>query len=97
MDAASIVLMRSNLEDVVVAFDISRVTYRRIIANFFFAYSYNVVSVATLLLVAHPVIRIMHPPLWTAPQVLAVLLRPPCLALSVLHWTLPHCRRWPSP
>ncbi|GFH12845.1 uncharacterized protein HaLaN_08607 [Haematococcus lacustris] len=40
--AAQVVLMRNNLEDVVVAFDVSRRTFRRILTNFGWAYGYNV-------------------------------------------------------
>ena len=43
MAAADVVLMRDSLEDVVVAFHISRVTFRRILLNFVWAYGYNIV------------------------------------------------------
>ncbi len=43
IDAASIVLMRSKLGDVLVAFDLSRACYNRIIMNFVWAYGYNLV------------------------------------------------------
>jgi cation transport ATPase len=37
----------SCVQDVVVAFDVARRTYRRILLNFGWAYGYNVVSCAT--------------------------------------------------
>lgn len=41
MDAASIVLVRSNLSDVLTAIDLSRTVYRRILINFMWALGYN--------------------------------------------------------
>lgn len=46
VEAASVVLMRSNLEDVVTAFDVSGATFHRILLNFVWAYGYNVVGVS---------------------------------------------------
>ena len=57
--------MRSSLEDVVVAFDLSRVTYRRIIANFFYAYTYNVVAIPIAAGALYPFIGVLLPP-WVA-------------------------------
>lgn len=57
--------MRSNLEDVVVAFDISRVTYHRIIANFIYAYSYNIIAIPLAAGALYPVTGVLMPP-WVA-------------------------------
>ena len=45
LEAADVVLVRSNLHDVVVAFHLSSVVYRRIVLNFALALCYNVISV----------------------------------------------------
>ena len=42
-DAADIVLMKSDLWDVIAAIDLSRVTFRRIRLNFVWALGYNIV------------------------------------------------------
>ena len=42
MEAANIVLMNSNLKDVVLALDISKIALRRIKINFFWAFVYNI-------------------------------------------------------
>eukprot|EP00200_Dunaliella_tertiolecta_P001164 CAMPEP_0202363934 /NCGR_PEP_ID=MMETSP1126-20121109/15529_1 /ASSEMBLY_ACC=CAM_ASM_000457 /TAXON_ID=3047 /ORGANISM="Dunaliella tertiolecta, Strain CCMP1320" /LENGTH=741 /DNA_ID=CAMNT_0048958447 /DNA_START=240 /DNA_END=2465 /DNA_ORIENTATION=+ len=43
--AAEIVLMRDNLEDVVVALDLARFTFRRILWNFLWAFGYNILAI----------------------------------------------------
>ena len=45
LEAADVVLVRSNLHDVVVAFDLSSVVFRRILLNFFLALCYNIVAI----------------------------------------------------
>ncbi|GAX75729.1 hypothetical protein CEUSTIGMA_g3172.t1 [Chlamydomonas eustigma] len=71
MDAASIILMRNNLEDVVVAFDVSRACYHRIIANFFYAYSYNVVAIPLAAGALYPLTGQLLPP-WMAAMSMAL-------------------------
>jgi P-type E1-E2 ATPase len=44
IESADIVLMRSNLHDILIAIDVARKTYRRIALNFFWAFAYNVVG-----------------------------------------------------
>jgi Cu+-exporting ATPase len=45
MDAAAIVLVRSNLSDVLTAIDLSRTVYRRILLNFVWALGYNMIGI----------------------------------------------------
>lgn len=45
MDAANIVLMKNDLRDVLLSLDLSRVAYRRIKMNFFWAFFYNVLGI----------------------------------------------------
>ncbi|KAL7566195.1 hypothetical protein ACA910_011269 [Epithemia clementina (nom. ined.)] len=45
LEAADVVLVRSNLHDVVVAFHLSSVVFRRILLNFVLALCYNIVAV----------------------------------------------------
>ena len=63
--------MRSNLEDVVAAFDLSRVTYHRIIANFVYAYSYNVVAIPLAAGALYPLTGVLMPP-WVAAITMAL-------------------------
>ncbi len=57
--------MRSNLEDVVVAFDLSRACFRRIVSNFFFAYAYNVLAIPLAAGALYPLTGQFLPP-WVA-------------------------------
>lgn len=45
IEAADYVLMRDDLEDVLVAIDLSRKTFKRIRVNYFWAMGYNVVMI----------------------------------------------------
>lgn len=45
MDAASIVLMKDSLKDVVIALSITRLALRRIKLNFFWAFIYNIIGI----------------------------------------------------
>ena len=45
IEAADFVLMRSDVRDIITAFDISRTTFQRIQMNFVWAYGYNLVAV----------------------------------------------------
>ncbi|GIL87273.1 hypothetical protein Vretifemale_15378 [Volvox reticuliferus] len=71
VEAASVVLMRSNLEDVVVALDISRVTFRRILLNFLWAYGYNAAAVPLAAGVLWPLTHMLVPP-WVAGAAMAL-------------------------
>ncbi|MEW5314299.1 MAG: hypothetical protein WDW38_005807 [Sanguina aurantia] len=71
MESADIVLMRSNLEDVVVALDVSRSTFNRIRLNFMWAYGYNVVAIPLAAGVLFPLTHSLIPP-WIAGLAMAL-------------------------
>ncbi|GFR40300.1 hypothetical protein Agub_g482 [Astrephomene gubernaculifera] len=70
VEAASVVLMRSNLEDVVVALHLSRTTFRRILLNFLWAYGYNAAAVPLAAGVLWPLTHALVPP-WVAGAAMA--------------------------
>jgi Cu+-exporting ATPase len=57
IEAADMVLMRSNLCDVVTALDVGRRTYNRIRINFLFAFLYNVIGIPIAAGVLYPAIH----------------------------------------
>lgn len=71
IEAADIVLMKSNLEDVVVAFDVCRKSFRRIVWNFIWAYGYNVLAIPLAAGVLFPVTNMLMPP-WVAGLAMAM-------------------------
>ncbi|KAG2488440.1 hypothetical protein HYH03_012947 [Edaphochlamys debaryana] len=71
MEAASVVLMRNNLEDVVVALDLSRATFRRILLNFVWAYGYNAAAVPLAAGALWPLTHALVPP-WVAGAAMAM-------------------------
>ncbi|XP_022149488.1 copper-transporting ATPase HMA4-like [Momordica charantia] len=65
IEAADIVLMRSNLEDVVTAIDLSRQTVYRIWLNYIWALGYNIIGMPIAAGILYPFIGIRLPP-WLA-------------------------------
>ena len=65
LEAADYVLMRDDLEDVLVALDLSRATFDRIRLNYFWAMAYNVVMIPFAAGVLYPFIHMQVPP-WLA-------------------------------
>jgi P-type Cu+ transporter len=65
IEAADIVLMRSNLGDVVTAIDLSRKTLGRIRFNYFWALSYNILGMPVAAGVLFPFTGVRLPP-WLA-------------------------------
>jgi Cu+-exporting ATPase len=65
MEAADYVLMRDSLEQVLVALDLSRRTFRQIRANFVWAMGYNVLMIPIAAGVLYPATHLQLPP-WVA-------------------------------
>lgn len=68
--SADVVLMRSDLEDVLVAIDLSAVTVRRVLFNYAYALGYNVLLIPLAAGVLFPAIRWQLPP-WLAGAAMA--------------------------
>eukprot|EP01116_Phalansterium_solitarium_P018024 TRINITY_DN460_c0_g2_i2.p1 TRINITY_DN460_c0_g2~~TRINITY_DN460_c0_g2_i2.p1 ORF type:complete len:1050 (-),score=297.57 TRINITY_DN460_c0_g2_i2:237-3386(-) len=62
IETAGIVLMKSDLRDVVVAVDLSRKTYNRIRANLVWAFAYNVLGIPLAAGVFYPINQFTLPP-----------------------------------
>lgn len=65
IEAADIVLMKSDLEDVLTAIDLCRKTFKRIKLNYFWALGYNLLMVPVAAGVLYPAARFQLPP-WVA-------------------------------
>ncbi|XP_030454292.1 probable copper-transporting ATPase HMA5 [Syzygium oleosum] len=65
IEAADIVLMKSNLEDVIMAIDLSRKTFCRIRWNYIWAFGYNVIGIPIAAGILFPFTRFRLPP-WIA-------------------------------
>jgi len=70
IEAADIVLMKSNLEDVITAIDLSRKTFRRIRLNYVWALGYNVLGIPIAAGVLFPSTQFRLPP-WVAGAAMA--------------------------
>ncbi|ERN15033.1 hypothetical protein AMTRI_Chr02g214090 [Amborella trichopoda] len=71
IEAADYVLMRSNLEDVITAVDLSRKTFARIRWNYVFAMGYNVFAVPLAAGVLFPYLKLRLPP-WVSGACMAL-------------------------
>ncbi|PKA48075.1 Putative copper-transporting ATPase HMA5 [Apostasia shenzhenica] len=81
IEAADIVLMRSNLEDVITAIDLSRKTFSRIRMNYIWALGYNIIGIPIAAGALFPSIRFRLPP-WIAGAAMAA------SSVSVVLWSL---------
>ena len=70
IEAADIVLMKSNLEDVITAIDLSRKTFSRIRMNYIWALGYNIIGIPIAAGVFFPATRLRLPP-WMAGAAMA--------------------------
>lgn len=71
IEAASIVLMRSDLEDVLMALDLCRTTYRRIKVNYIWALGYNLTMIPVAAGCLYPALKLQLPP-WIAGACMAL-------------------------
>ncbi|KAL2344895.1 hypothetical protein Fmac_006180 [Flemingia macrophylla] len=70
IEAADIVLMKSNLKDVITAIDLSRKTFSRILLNYFWALGYNLLGIPIAAGALFPSTRFRFPP-WIAGAAMA--------------------------
>ncbi|KAL4423767.1 hypothetical protein ABPG75_001068 [Micractinium tetrahymenae] len=71
IEAADFVLMRSDLEDLLMAMDLSRTTFNRIRWNYVFALGYNTLMIPTAAGVFYPLTHMQLPP-WVAGACMAL-------------------------
>lgn len=71
IEAADYVLMRSELDDVLTALDLSRVTFNRIRMNYLWAFGYNAVAIPIAAGVLYPGLHFQLPP-WVAGACMAM-------------------------
>jgi Cu+-exporting ATPase len=81
IDAGDVVLVKSDLTDVVTAIDLSRAVLRRIWLNYFFSMGYNVLGIPVAAGLFYPIVHVALPPEVAA---LAMAMSSVCVVLSSL-------------
>jgi len=71
IETADVVLMKSNLKDIITTVDLSRTTYRRIQINFGWAFGYNILAIPIAAGAFYPAVHVALPP-WLAGAVMAM-------------------------
>jgi Cu+-exporting ATPase len=71
LESASVVLIRTRLTDIILALDISAVTYKRIKINFGWAFMYNLIAVPIAAGLFYPLLFVTLPP-WVAGLAMAL-------------------------
>jgi len=71
IETASVVLMKSNLADIITAIDLSTKSYRRIRLNFMWAFGYNMLGIPIAAGVFYPLVHQSLPP-WLAGAAMAL-------------------------
>mgnify|MGYP003311113231 CR=1 FL=1 len=84
LEAAGVVLVKSDLRDVIAALDISRVAFRRIRINLFFSLAYNALGIPIAAGALYPLIKTRLPPEVAA---LAMAASSVSVVMSSLHLT----------
>jgi len=70
IEAADIVLMKSNLEDIIIAIDLANKTFSRIRLNYFWALGYNILAIPIAAGILYSSTRFRLPP-WIAGAAMA--------------------------
>jgi Cu+-exporting ATPase len=93
MEAAQVVLVKSDLRDVLVALDLSRVTLRRIRINFAWALGYNLIGVPVAAGLFFPAVQLRLPPELAAFAMALSSVSVICSSLALKSYRKPVIRR----
>jgi len=96
IETADIVLMKSNLADVVTTLDLARTVVRRIHLNFFWAICYNVVGIPLAAGVFYPSYHLLIPPMFAGFAMAMSSVSVVCSSLLLRCYTAPTLPKAPS-
>ena len=89
IETADVVLMKSALQDVATALDLSKVVLRRIYLNFGWAFGYNLVGIPLAAGVLYP--RVMLPPMFAGAAMAMSSVSVICSSLLLRLYKPPRC------